>query len=99
MLTNPARCHQMFIARHEGLPAAVASYVALVRSAYLIGAVGLPTFRRRGLYRALVIARLRHAEDRGPALATTVARAETSAPILARLGFKTICPIVSFMSG
>jgi ribosomal protein S18 acetylase RimI-like enzyme len=99
MLADPARRNQLFVARHEGVAAAVASYVALDRSAYLIGAVVLPAWRGRELYRALVNARLRHAEARGLALATSVARAETSAPILARIGFETVCSIAVFTNG
>lgn len=96
MLADPARRQHMFVARDEGVAAAVAGYVALDRSAYLVGAVALPGHRGRGLYRALVNARLRHAEAHGLAVATSVARAATSAPILARLGFESVCPIASF---
>jgi GNAT superfamily N-acetyltransferase len=78
MLEDPARRNQSFIARHGGVAAAVASYAAAERSAYLIGAVALPAFRGRGLYRALVNARLRHAAARGLTLATSRARAATS---------------------
>ena len=99
MLADPARRNQLFVARHEGVAAAVAAYVALDRSAYLIGAVVLPAWRGHGLYRALVNARLRHAEARGLSLATSVARAATSAPILARLGFETVCSIAVFTNG
>jgi GNAT superfamily N-acetyltransferase len=96
MLADPARRNQLFIARHEGTAAATAAYVALDRSAYLIGAVALPAFRGRGLYRALVHARLRHAAARGIRLATSNARATTSAPVLARLGFESVCPLQAF---
>ncbi len=96
MLADPVGRSRMFTARHDGEAAAVASYVALERSAYLIGAVALSTHRGRGLYRALVHARLRHAESRGLTLATSVARADTSAPILERLGFETICAVPTF---
>jgi GNAT superfamily N-acetyltransferase len=99
MLTEPARRHHLFIARHEGTAAAIGSYVALERSAYLNGGVVLPAFRGRGLYRALVHARLRDAHARGLALATSVARAETSAPILASLGFETVCSFTFFLNG
>jgi GNAT superfamily N-acetyltransferase len=99
MLADAARRNHLFVARHEGVAAAVAAYVALDRSAYLIGAVVLPSCRGRGLYRALVNARLRHAEARGLALATSVARTGTSAPILARLGFETVCSIAVFTNG
>lgn len=84
--------HQhMFLASLHGEPAATASYVAFERSAYLIGGVVLPQHRGRGLYRALVLARLRHAHGLGLALATSHARESTSAPILERMGFETVC--------
>ena len=98
MLANPEGRNRLFTAYHDGEAAAVASYVALEQSAYMIGAVALSTHRGRGLYRALVHARLRHAEAHGLALATSVARADTSAPILERLGFETICAVPTFVN-
>jgi len=53
----------------------------------------LPPFRKRGLYRAMVAARLAHARAHGIPLATSHAREATSAPILAALGFDTVCRI------
>jgi GNAT superfamily N-acetyltransferase len=91
MLADPDHRFALFVARHGGEPAAVASTLYLARSAYLMGAVVLPGFRGRGLYRALVAARLAEAAKRGLAIATTQARAETSAPLLERFGFATIC--------
>ncbi len=91
MLAAPGRRHRMFLAAHRGEPAGVASYVALPRSAHLIGGVVLPAFRGKGVYRALVAARLAHAHVHGLALATSHAREASSAPILERLGFATIC--------
>ncbi|HKE15900.1 MAG TPA: GNAT family N-acetyltransferase [Kofleriaceae bacterium] len=58
--------------------------------AYLFGAQVFPAFRGRGLYRALVAARLAFLAARGVSLAVTQARAATSAPILERLGFETV---------
>lgn len=98
MLTTPPHRQHLFLARAGDTPAAVASYVSLPRSAYLIGAVVLPAHRGKGLYRALVAARLAHAHSRALPLATSLARAETSAPILTHLGFKTICKIPVFTS-
>ena len=66
------------------------------RSAYLVGGVVLPAFRGRGVYRALIAARLRHARAAGVAVVTTQARAATSAPILARLGFVALVECESF---
>lgn len=82
---------RLFLAYADGEPAATAGYVQLPRSAYLIGGVVLPKFRGRGLYRALVHARLAHARARGITLATSHARESTSAPILEKLGFETVC--------
>ncbi|MEZ4297887.1 MAG: GNAT family N-acetyltransferase, partial [Polyangiaceae bacterium] len=96
MLTDPASRCRLFLARHEGTPAAASAYTALDRSAYLMGAVTLSSFRGRGLYRALVSARLSHAAAGGLALATSVAMESTSAPILAALGFERVCSILSY---
>ncbi|HEU4408152.1 MAG TPA: GNAT family N-acetyltransferase [Polyangiaceae bacterium] len=83
--------HRLYLARLGGEPAATAAYVAFPRSAYLLGGVVLPRFRGRGLYRALVGARLADARARGLALATSHAREETSAPLLETMGFETVC--------
>lgn len=56
-----------------------------------MGGVVLPSYRGRGLYRALVHARLAHARARGIAIATSHAREATSAPILEAIGFETVC--------
>jgi len=90
MLEAPDRRHHLFLASCDGAPAAAASYVAFPRSAFLIGGVALPGHRRRGLYRALVTARLAHARARGIPIATSHADDTTSAPILERLGFATV---------
>jgi GNAT superfamily N-acetyltransferase len=81
----------LFIAYCDGTPAAAACYLPFERSAFLMGGVVLPQFRGRGLYRTLVHARLAHARSLGIALATTHAREATSAPILEKLGFATVC--------
>ena len=90
---HPARRQRFFLARRDGEPAGAAGYVALERSAYLVGGVVLPEHRGRAVYAALVRARLAHAHARGLAVATSVAKESTSAPILAHLGFKTVCSI------
>jgi GNAT superfamily N-acetyltransferase len=58
--------------------------------AYLLATQVLEPFRGRGAYRALVAARLTFLAARGITLAVTHARAATSAPILAHLGFETV---------
>ncbi|WP_394833469.1 GNAT family N-acetyltransferase [Pendulispora rubella] len=89
MMQEKERSQRFFLGRYQGRPAAAAGYLDLGRSAYLLGAVVLPDFRRHSLYRAIVAARLRDARARGLRLATSLARAETSAPILERMGFRT----------
>lgn len=91
ILATPDCRHRLFLARCDGEPAGVAIYVAFPRSAYLLGGVVLPRFRGRGVYRALVEARLADARARGIELATSHAREHSSAPILERMGFVTIC--------
>jgi GNAT superfamily N-acetyltransferase len=91
ILAAPERRQHMFLAYRHGEPVASASYVAFPRSAYLIGGVVLPLHRGHGLYRALVVARLAHARARGLELATSHARESSSAPILERMGFATVC--------
>jgi GNAT superfamily N-acetyltransferase len=91
ILGTPQRRERLFLARCEDEPAAAASYIAFPRSAYLIGGVVLPRFRGLGLYRALVRARMADAHARGISLVTSHAREASSAPILAKLGFATIC--------
>jgi GNAT superfamily N-acetyltransferase len=85
-----------FLGRVDGVAAASAGYIALARSAYFMGAVTLPPYRRRGLYQALIEARLRHAAARGLALATTLALEETSAPRLEQLGFITVARFAEY---
>lgn len=98
LLAAPERTQHLFLARIGGEPAGAASYVAFPRSAFLMGAVVLPHFRGRGLYRALARARLADAHARGIELATCHARESTSAPILERLGFATIRRLAIYFS-
>ncbi|HYO54751.1 GNAT family N-acetyltransferase [Archangium sp.] len=91
VLAWPDRRHHLFLARYRGAPAGTAGLVAFERSVYLLGGVVLPAFRGCGLYRALAAARLRYAAERDIPFATSHARASTSAPLLERLGFETLC--------
>ncbi|MDQ3368412.1 MAG: GNAT family N-acetyltransferase [Myxococcota bacterium] len=95
-LSPTARTHHLFLAEIAGAAAGVASYVRFPRSAYLLGGVVLPAYRRRGVYRALVGTRLAHARAQGIALATSHAREVTSAPILGALGFQTLCRLAAY---
>jgi GNAT superfamily N-acetyltransferase len=96
IFASSERRQRLFLASLGGEPAGAASYVAFPRSAYLLGAVVLPRFRGRGLYRALVGARLADARSRGLALATSHARESTSAPLLEGMGFETVCRFPTF---
>ncbi len=88
--------HQTFLASIDGEPAGAANGICFARSLYLMGAVVLPRHRGRGVYRALIAARLALARARGVRLATCQALADTSAPILGRMGFVTIAEQLSF---
>jgi GNAT superfamily N-acetyltransferase len=83
-----AFAHQaMFLARIDGEPAGGAATVIFARSAYLRGGVVLPQFRGRGVYRALVAARVAAC---GRTVVTSAAGANSSGPILARMGFAEV---------
>lgn len=58
----------------------------------LFGGAVLPEFRGRGVYKALVHARLRDAAERGSPVAVTQA-GQMSRPILEKLGFREVCRI------
>ncbi len=96
---------RLFLARVDGVPAGSAGLAIVERSVYLIGAVVLPHFRGRGVYRALLDARIELARHLGKTLVTCQAKPETSAPILLALGFQSIgsfpvfTPQASGMSG
>jgi GNAT superfamily N-acetyltransferase len=82
--------HHWYLARVDGVPVATCGMITKPRSVYLVGGNVLEPYRRRGIYRALVDERLRHAQELGYTFATTQAREATSAPILERLGFQTL---------
>ena len=96
-----AGTHRLFLARLEGRPAGAAAVFLRPSSeggaGYLTGAVVLPAARKRGLYRALVSARLAALAAAGVPLATTQARDHSSAPILKRLGFETLFQVRVFL--
>jgi hypothetical protein len=81
-----------FLARCGGEPAGTAGVVLKKSCGYLIGAQVLTRFRGRGVYRALVAARLAVLRSAGLELACTLAREASSAPLLERMGFTTVAP-------
>ena len=95
-VTSPDSRHRLYLARIDGEPAGIATSAWFERSIFLQSGVVLPAHRHRGVYRALVAARLADAAAAGITLATTNARPETSAPILERLGFSIVARFVSY---
>ncbi len=92
-----ASAHQrLVLARVDGEPAGTAAHVTFARSMYLLGGVVLPRFRRRGVYHALVARRLADARALGLGLVTARAQVGSSAPMLDRLGFTTVCTFTSY---
>jgi len=81
---------RLLLATVAGEPAGSAGLTLFPPAGAIInaGAV-LPKFRGRGIYRAMVAARLEMARAAG-AEGLTVWGGEMSAPILARLGFQTV---------
>ena len=93
-----ARAGGEWLALLDGVPVGYAGAVAGRRGLFLTGGVTLPRARGRGVYRALVAERWREAVRRGtPAL--VIHAEESSRPIVERLGFERVCPIVELLSG
>jgi len=86
---SPRHAH-FFVARIAAELAATAAVVVIDNHGYLLATQVLPAFRGRGVYRALVGARLAFLAQRGITLAVTHAREATSGPILEHLGFETV---------
>ena len=82
--------YRSFLATIDGEPVGAASGICFPRSLYLMGAVVLPAYRKRGVYQAARRRACAVARARGVRLATCQAMADTSAPILGRMGFVQI---------
>lgn len=81
--------HRGFLARLGGVPAGAGLLRIYDDVGYLQGSSVHPAWRGRGVYRALVAHRLRVIREAGVAVGLIHARTTTSAPICARLGFRT----------
>ena len=79
-----------YIAKAGGVPAGTAGFITKKRSGYLIGGNVLEKFQGKGVYKALIKKRLDDISGLNIQLATSGTREKTSAPILERLGFKTV---------
>jgi hypothetical protein len=88
----------LYLARVAGEPAGVAAMAPFASSAHLRSGIVLPAFRGRGVYRELTRARLSDAARAGIPLATTHARAATSAPPLAKMGFAEVLRFAVYAS-
>jgi GNAT superfamily N-acetyltransferase len=95
-LADPSRRQRLVLARYGGEPVGAAGLFVLERSVMLQAGVVLPAYRRRGLYAAMVHARLAIAAALGRELAISHARGDTSAPILAALGFEVVAHFRSY---
>lgn len=82
--------HAFYLASVDGAPAGTAGMSLKARSGYLMGGNVIAEHRGRGVYRALLAARLRDLVARGTPLATTLAMESSSAPILEHLGWETL---------
>jgi GNAT superfamily N-acetyltransferase len=88
--SRPRQAH-FFVARVGGEIAGTAAVIIIDGNhGYLAATQVLPVHRGRGVYRALVGARLAFLAQRGIALAVTQAREASSAPMLQHLGFETM---------
>jgi GNAT superfamily N-acetyltransferase len=86
---------RIFIAFHDGKPAAF-SVMELYDDLPVIriaGGATDPAFRGKGLYKAMVQARLDAARKLGKSHLVVQAIIDTSAPILKRMGFREICTL------
>lgn len=81
--------YHAFIARVDGVAAGIGLVRVYDDVGYLQGSAVAPAHRGRGVYRALVGHRLRVLREAGIGIALIHARADTAAPICARLGFRT----------
>jgi len=80
-----------YLALVEGVPVAEGSVRRTVHGPlWLAGGVTLPSFRGRGIYRALVRARWDDAVRLGAGALIVNANVDTSYPILERLGFRAV---------
>lgn len=90
MISSPAPLRSLYLAYLGDQIAGAAESSLLPGVGYLGGGLVLPPFRHRGIYRALVRARLADIAGRGLPLAVTQSRAATSAPILLAVGFQSV---------
>ena len=82
-----------FVAFLEGRIAGTAGAIPSPHGVFLIGGATATWARGRGVYRSLVRARWDYATARGTPALVTHAQADSSYPILLRIGFEPVCEI------
>lgn len=99
-VTCPQRRGGFVLAYLDGTPVSTGHWRASRdgRSMYFGGGATLPEFRGRGAYSALIAYRADLARQRGIALVAVNADRSTSAPILARRGFRDHGPVLVYDS-
>jgi len=90
-MAEPEPTRFYFVARERGVPAGASSLRLLDGFAHFNGAAVPEEYRGRGVYRAMVLERMRFLRERGIPLVTNHCVSTTSAPICARLGFRFVC--------
>lgn len=83
----PAGAGGTLVAYVDGTPAGFGALTLVDGIARLSGGVVIPTQRGRGIYRALLDARLSYAVEHGATMALVKGNVATSAPILSKAGF------------
>ncbi len=85
-----------FLVFDDGQPAGTGSMSLFPRSVHFSGSAVLDGFRGRGLYRALILERMRVLRAMGRNLVSVHAVKDTSAPILRRMGFRDEFEVASY---
>lgn len=88
-----------YVAYCGGVPAGVSQMSLFSGYAGFFGASVVPVFRGRGVYKALISARIIELLERNIPLAAVHCLENTSAPVCSNLGFKTQCLIKYFYYG
>jgi hypothetical protein len=86
---------ELFISRVHGEPAGTGIIQRLSTSANLLSGFVRPKFRGMGAYQILIQARLARLREVGVPVAVVLSKAQTSAPILMRMGFEKVCSITT----